>query len=158
EVTDPQTLIEQTTRPLMPRYEMAECDLSITASPDLPFAWCDPRRMRRVIYNLLENALRYTSSVRDDGEVCIYLEAEESFVVCTVVDNGRGIAPNQLKLLGQKFARLVRGEGSPDGMGLGLNFAIGILQLSGGRLTIDSPGEGLGTIVKCYIPRADQHP
>ncbi len=154
--TDLRELVQQTVEPLQPRYELAECNLTVVETPELPLAWCDARRMRRVIHNLLDNALRYTSSVRDDGEVQIHLAAEDTYVICAVIDNGRGIAHDQLAQLGQKFARLVRGEGAPDGMGLGLNFALGILQLSGGYLVIDSPGEGLGTIVKCYIPRADK--
>lgn len=150
--TDLLALVQQAAIPLVPRYELAECVLTITSEPMLPRVWCDGRRMRRVIYNLLENALRYTSSFCDDGVVHVHICAEEEFGVCRIKDNGRGIAHEHLARLGEKFARLARGEGDPDGMGLGLNFAIGIVQLSGGTLTIDSPGEGLGTTVTFRVP------
>lgn len=150
--TDLLTLVQQTAAPLLPRYELAECTLTITADPALPLAWCDGRRMRRVIFNLLENALRYTSSFRDDGAVAVHLSAEEDYLVCAIEDNGSGIHREHLARLGAKFARLARGEGDPDGMGLGLNFAIGIVQLSGGHLTIDSPGAGCGTTVTVRVP------
>lgn len=139
---------------LHPRYNLAECELRIIVDPDIPHAWCDPRRMQRVIYNILENALRYTSCYRDDGVVLLTVTSDNEHVLCKVEDNGRGIAPDDLERLGEKFTRLAQGEGDPDGMGLGLNFAIGIMRLSSGSLTINSPGEGQGTIVTLHIPRA----
>jgi signal transduction histidine kinase len=109
--------------------------------------------LRRVIYNILENAYRYTTSVRDDGCVEISLEATASSITCIIRDNGRGIAADDLEQLGQKFRRLKQGQHDPDGMGLGLNFCIGILQLSGGDLWIASAGEAQGTTVTITLPR-----
>lgn len=68
-------------------------------------------------------------------------------------DNGRGIAADDLEQLGQKFRRLKQSQHDPDGMGLGLNFCIGILQLSGGDLWIASAGEAQGTTVTITLPR-----
>jgi ligand-binding sensor domain-containing protein len=71
----------------------------------------------------------------------------------TFRDNGRGIAADDLEQLGQKFRRLKQGQHDPDGMGLGLNFCIGILQLSGGDLWITSAGEAQGATVTMTLPR-----
>lgn len=148
-------LLNEAVTPLLPRFAVAECQLCIIDPPtDLPPAWCDPRRMRRVFYNLLENALRYTSSVRDDGEVVVRLQAADGAVICQICDNGRGIPPEQIARLGQQFVRLAQGEGLPEGMGLGLNFAMGIAQLSQGKLVVTSAGEGLGTTVTISLPVA----
>ncbi len=155
-VTDFGALVQVVARQLQPRYDLAECALTVTADDDLPAAWCDLRRMQRVVYNVLENAFRYTTSFRDDGVVPVCVISAEDELVCMVQDNGRGIAPTDLKRLGQKFARLARGEGAPDGMGLGLNFAIGIMRLSRGALTIDSPGAGQGTTVTLRLPRVHE--
>lgn len=148
-------LLNEAITPLLPRFVVAECQHQIIDPPaDLPLAWCDPRRMRRVFYNLLENALRYTSSVRDDGEVVVCLQATEEAVVCQICDNGRGIPPEQIARLGQQFVRLAQGENLPEGMGLGLNFAMGIVQLSHGQLVVTSDGEGRGTTVAVSLPVA----
>jgi signal transduction histidine kinase len=156
--TDFGALVRQVAIQLQPRYDLGDCTLTVTIADDLPAAWCDPRRIQRVIYNVLENAFRYTTAVRDDGavQVCVTHAGDE--LVCTVQDNGRGIAPSDLARLGQKFARLGRGEGDPEGMGLGLNFAIGIMRLSQGTLTLTSPGEAQGTTVTLRLPRAHQSP
>lgn len=146
-------LVRELEMQLYPRYSLSDCALRIIVEPGTPDAWCDPQRMRRVVYNLLENALRYTSSYRDDGEVVVTVSHEQERVLCTVQDNGRGIAPENLEQLGKKFTRLAQGEGDPEGMGLGLNFAIGIMRLSHGSLSITSPGEGQGTTVSLAIPR-----
>lgn len=155
EPTDLFALVNEAVAPLLPRFEVAECQLRIAEPPaDLPPASCDPRRMRRVFYNILENALRYTSSVRDDGEVTVHLMAANEAVSCQISDNGRGIPPDKIAHLGRQFVRLASGEGLPEGMGLGLNFAMGIVQLNDGEVIITSRGEGQGTTVTIRLPLA----
>lgn len=149
-------LVQEVIDQVQPRYALADCALTYSIADDTPLAWCDPQRMRRVIYNLLDNALRYTSSYRDDDDSAVHVgityEADE--VVCCVRDNGRGIAPDDLQRLGAKFTRLAQGEQDSEGMGLGLNFCIGILRLSQGSLQITSPGTGQGTMVTVRVPSA----
>lgn len=157
EATDFRQLVNQVVTTLQPRYELMGCVLQVEAElGSTPLAWCDANRMRRVIYNILENALRYTVSYRDDGVVCVFITSYEDYVTCNISDNGRGIAAEDLSELGEKFRRIARGEHDPEGMGLGLNFAIGIMRLSGGSLDITSPGEGLGTTVTLQLPIEEQ--
>lgn len=158
QATDMVALVQQVIHQLTPRYTMSDCRLTLSVPGDVPLAWCDQQRMQRVIYNILENALRYTSSFCDDGDVQVAIRHEPGAVVCDVRDNGRGIAPLDLQRLGAKFTRLAQGEHDPDGMGLGLNFCIGILRLSDGSLTISSPGEGQGTTVTMRVPTTGAHP
>jgi len=54
-----------------------------------------------VIFNVFENAFRYTTAVRDDGVVQIEVRYADDVVLCAVHDNGRGIAPGDLARLGQ---------------------------------------------------------
>ncbi|NJP07363.1 MAG: HAMP domain-containing histidine kinase [Chloroflexaceae bacterium] len=145
-------LVQHVVEQMRPRYEIAECALNLRVSEGVPLAWCDPHRIRRVVFNVLDNALRYTSSCRDDGLVEVTLTYETQRVLCQVRDNGRGIAPDDLQRLGQKFTRLARGEHDTEGMGLGLNFCIGILRLSNGSLDLTSPGLGHGTTVLIRLP------
>ncbi len=145
--TDIQRLLLQVADQLAPSFTLADCRLTLNIPGSLPLIWCDARRIRRVITNVIENALQYTSSFRCDGLVEVSLRQEADEIVCQVSDNGCGIAPHNLKRLGSKFTRLAKGEQDSEGMGLGLNFCIGVLRLSSGSLDITSPGEGQGTTV-----------
>ncbi|HNP71545.1 MAG TPA: GAF domain-containing sensor histidine kinase [Kouleothrix sp.] len=134
---------------------MFGCTLAVEADQGTPPVWCDRRRMARVLYNVLHNAIRY-STVRDDnaaGQVVVAIAPAGEWVECRVSDNGPGIAPEQLAQLGQRFARVADGA-ALEGTGLGLNFSIGIMQLHGGTLRIGSPGLGQGATVTLRLPRA----
>jgi signal transduction histidine kinase len=151
-------MLEQVMLVLWPRYEQKHCEVITHIADDIPPVWCDPDRIRRVLFNVLENALRYTSAYHenlgDNGQVTVSLFPRGAVVVCEVRDNGRGIAPEQLDQLGQRFLRLARGEQDPEGMGIGLYFCMGIVRLSNGTLDIDSAGEGQGTTVTITLPIA----
>jgi signal transduction histidine kinase len=200
-------LVQEVVEQMRPRCALANCELTLEGNDAPLCAVCDPRRLRRVVHNILENAYRYTTSVRDDGHVQVTLAATDQQIICTIRDNGRGIAPDKLELLGQKFLRLRQGQNDPEGMGplkcrlfrrialecgqwnrqrlplqcsifcigtgcgraearpyqkkptpergmgLGLNFSIGILRLNGGNLQVTSAGEGQGTTVTVMLPR-----
>jgi signal transduction histidine kinase len=158
--TDIRTMVEQVVDMILPRYQQAGCSCTIEAGHTLPLAWCDPDRIRRVIFNVLDNAFRYTSFYHADAEtmgyIHIQLTQQQNTLVCVVQDNGCGIAPEKLEQLGQKFYRLAHGERDPEGMGLGLNFCTGVLLLSNGALEITSPGPGMGTTATIRLPIAQQ--
>jgi signal transduction histidine kinase len=152
--TDLRTLVEQVARRFEIQCRMFGCSLSISVEDALPLAWCDARRMTRVLYNVLHNAVKYTT-LREDGAagvVTVTLAQAGSQVVCQVADNGPGIAPEQLARLGQRFARVAGGSSEVEGTGLGLNFCIGIMNLHGGAFEITSPGLGQGALVTLRLP------
>jgi signal transduction histidine kinase len=152
--TDLRALVEQVARRFEIQCRMFGCTLDVNAEDALPPAWCDARRMARVLYNVLHNAVKYTT-VRDDGAagvVTVTLAQEDSQVICRVVDNGPGIAPEQLARLGQRFARVAGGSSKVEGTGLGLNFCIGIMILHGGAFEITSPGPAQGAMVTLRLP------
>jgi signal transduction histidine kinase len=152
--TDLRALVEQVARRFETQCRMFGCTLTIGAEDALPPAWCDARRMARVLYNVLHNAVKYTT-VRDDGAagvVTVTLGHEGSQLFCRVADNGPGIAPDQLARLGQRFARAAGGSRDVEGTGLGLNFCIGIMKQHGGAFEITSPGPGQGALVTLQLP------
>jgi signal transduction histidine kinase len=152
--TDLRALVEQIARRFEIQCRMFGCTLAISAEDALPPAWCDARRMARVLYNVLHNAVKYTT-VRDDGaagRVTVALAHADAQVICRVADNGPGIAPEQLARLGRRFARATGGSRDVEGTGLGLNFCIGIMNLHGGAFEITSPGLGQGALVTLRLP------
>jgi len=152
--TDLRALVDQVAQRFEVQCRMFGCTLAISAEMALPPAWCDARRMTRVLYNVLHNAVKY-STVRDDGAsgaVTVTLAHEPAQLICRVTDNGPGIAPDQLARLGRRFARVASGSTEVEGTGLGLSFCIGIMNLHGGSFEITSPGLGLGATVILRLP------
>lgn len=115
--------------------------------PDLgsPIAG-DANRLKQVLINLLDNALKFTP---EQGTIHIWVEQQGAEVLITVADTGAGIAPDQLPHVTEKF---YKGNERSPGSGLGLAICKEIVHLHGGRLQLESePGEG--TVVRVWLPR-----
>jgi two-component system cell cycle sensor histidine kinase PleC len=106
--------------------------------------------LERMLGNILDNALRFTPG---GGRVTVAAYAADDGVVLEVTDTGIGMPPDRLAQLSQPFAfgdaALTKDR---EGAGLGLAIARTIVELSGGRLAIDSR-VGLGTTVAVSLPR-----
>jgi signal transduction histidine kinase len=109
-----------------------------TGGAALPDVRCDPQRILQALSNLLGNALKVTAS---GGQVAVIVEGVADQVRFTVSDTGRGIEPEDLPHL---FDRFRRGR-SPgyEGSGLGLAIVRGIIEAHGGSVSVESaPGQG----------------
>jgi two-component system sensor histidine kinase BaeS len=112
--------------------------LAAEISDGLPPAMADEPRVRQVVANLLANALRHTPA---GGHVTVRARAtgDRGMLSVEVADTGRGIAP---ELLPRVFDRFVKGEGSA-GSGLGLAICRDIIEAHGGEISITSePSRG----------------
>ena len=108
----------------------------------------DPLRLRQILTNLANNAIKFT----DCGEVRLGVAAEDGTLCFTVSDTGIGIAADKLGSLFQPFSQVddsfTRRYG---GTGLGLAISRQLLQLMGGEITVDSvPGQG--STFRCRLP------
>ena len=103
-----------------------------------------------IVYNLLENAIKYS---REGGVVQIYVIDEKDSVRLTVEDNGVGIAPEDKQRV---FERFYRGDkshsGKIDGTGLGLSIVKRAVAYHGGTVTLESQ-EGRGTEISVVLPK-----
>jgi two-component system, OmpR family, sensor histidine kinase KdpD len=116
----------------------ADGDRVIVSLPaECPTVRADAAQLERVLVNLIENALRYSSP--KPVEVKAAVAGAE--VVVSVVDHGPGLTPAERESIFEPFAR---GHGAGErGSGLGLAIAWGFAELNGGRLWVDSvPGRG----------------
>jgi signal transduction histidine kinase len=120
-------------------------DRGVTLALDLPAAlpgvMADRRRIAQVLGNLITNALRHT---QQGGCVTLTAAACEGGVEVAVSDTGRGIAPEDLPYI---FERFWRGEKSRSraggGTGLGLAITRQLVEMHGGRIHVESePGRG----------------
>lgn len=112
----------------------------------------DPNRLQQVVSNLLSNAIKFTPR---GGKVEILLERVNSHVEVTVTDTGKGISPDFLPHVFDRFrqadASTTRSFG---GLGLGLSIVKQLVELHGGTVRAKSAGEGLGATFTVSLPLA----
>jgi PAS domain S-box-containing protein len=131
-------LIEQVLAEMQPRAQGHTLAADVPA--DLPEVWADERRVRQVLHNLIENALKYSSG----GQVAVRARREGEAVHVAVSDQGIGIRADQLERIFERFYQ-VDGAATrrAGGVGLGLSICKGIVEAHGGRIWAESaPGQG----------------
>src|SRR6185436_14689419 len=110
----------------------------------------DPDRLQQVFWNLLSNAIKFTSQ---GGKVLVRLERADSNLEITISDTGQGIAR---VLLPYVFDRFRQSDSSSSrthgGLGLGLAIVRQLVELHGGTVSAESPGEGEGSTFKVRLP------
>jgi len=134
------------------KKKLAEKRLEIVLdlAPDLPMIRADEGRLQEVLYNLLDNAVKYA---REEGEVRLRAEQVGDEVALSVSDSGVGIGENDLPRIFERFYRVDKAR-SPEGIrgtGLGLAIVKHIAQLHGGRVKAESQ-LGRGTTVRVLLP------
>lgn len=111
----------------------------------------DPERIREVLTNLIDNALKFTT----EGGVTVTITGDEKSVTVSVADTGPGINPEDIKHLFQKFYRIdSSATRTVGGTGLGLYLCRQIIELYGGRIWAESQ-PGKGSVFFFTLPRAD---
>jgi signal transduction histidine kinase len=116
------------------------------AGDDRVLVICDPTRLRQVLGNLLENAVKNSPS---ESPVDLTVARAADAVRVTVRDHGSGIAPADRERIFEKYTRA--GVGLTRGTGLGLFLARQIVQAHGGRIWVDDT-EGAGTTIVFTLP------
>lgn len=113
----------------------------VSFSPGFPVVDADSGHIRRVLFNLLDNAIKYSP---EGGLVVVHGETSESEAIISVADQGQGIAPEHLNRLFERFFRVKFVTGyHVAGSGLGLPIARNIVEAHGGRIWAESKvGEG----------------
>jgi PAS domain S-box-containing protein len=129
-------------------------DMVLSIAPGTGFVACDALKTLRAIINIIGNAIKFTP---EGGRVDVGLSREASprgALVVDITDNGIGIAPQHLPRVTEKYFRA--GE-HVSGAGLGLSIAKEIVELHGGRLTVQSPPpqRERGTWVSISLPAAE---
>lgn len=113
----------------------------VNLPPELPPVYADPLRLERVLYNLLENAVKYSP---EGGEIGVTVRPEGEELVIGVSDQGVGISPADQAKLFTPFQRLEESRpGGARGVGLGLLVCQRLVEAHGGRIWVESePGRG----------------
>lgn len=118
--------------------EHKHIDLQLSVPDNLVKVWVDPRLIETVVYNLMSNAIKFTS---DGKRVSLSIRQDEAFTDIVVSDQGRGISAADMPELFKRYTILSNNELSGTGIGLSLSYEF--VKLHQGDLTVDSePGRG----------------
>ncbi len=125
-------------------------DIALTVSGDSGKIYGVKHLLFEVIYNLCDNAVKYTP---DGGKVEVNISETEKEVTLTVSDNGIGIAPEHHSRIFERFYRVDKSHSKKSGgTGLGLSIVKHAVQYHGGKILLQSE-IGNGTIVTVVIPK-----
>ena len=109
--------------------------LQLELPPSLPLVQADSARIRQVVANLLDNALKFTPK---GGKIRLRAYSRDAHLVIEIQDSGPGIAEADQSRLFEPYQRLARDKGRVSGLGLGLALSKRLVELHGGQIWVKS--------------------
>ena len=135
ETVDITTLLREVVSEMMPVAQRSKQSLVIELPASLPALDADKDRIRQVLLNLLNNAIKFTPT---GGRITLGAQRDGSNLVVAVSDTGPGVTEEQQKHLFEPYYRIEDGRERLSGLGLGLSLAKSIVELHGGRIWVRS--------------------
>jgi signal transduction histidine kinase len=152
-------LVEETVAAMAPAAQAGGISVRAEIDPQLLPAHANPERIQRVLFNLIQNAIRHTPA---DGSVTVRAASAGSRVEIEVADTGKGIAADDRERVFEPFQQGADRASRTDGSaGLGLAISRAIVEAHGGRIWIvDEPGDdgGAGARVRFSLPADTPEP
>jgi signal transduction histidine kinase len=143
-------LIDETVEAMKPQGQAKRVAIRAELHGPLAPTRADPEKLQRVLFNLIQNAIRHTPA---DGSVTVRAEDSPAGVEIQVADTGHGIDPADRARVFEAFYRAGPDKSrSTPGAGLGLAISRSIIEAHGGRIWLES--EGVGTQVRLILPVA----
>lgn len=128
-----------------------DINLDLAVSGTIPLVFAERSSLERIIFNLIENAIKYTPNT---GRVSVFLNSLGEEVFLKVIDTGIGIPKESLSLIFNRFYRVDNsGSSVLGGTGLGLSIAKELADLHNGRITVSSASNA-GSEFTLYLPVA----
>ena len=129
--------------------------IKVETPAEAVFVEADPVRLEQVIWNLLNNSVKFTPR---DGCIAVTLHTEADEIVLTVEDNGQGIDSTFLPQIFEIFRQADSSTNrSQSGMGIGLAVVQQLVELHGGSVTAHSDGLGQGASFTIRLPRSAEN-
>lgn len=131
------------------RFAEKRIRVDVGVAPDVPVLRADETRLQEILYNLLDNALKYTEP---GGQIRLRAERRDGQVVLSVSDTGIGIPEGDLPRIFERFYRADKARSRElGGTGLGLSIVKHIAQMHGGSVEAESQ-RGRGTTIRVILP------
>lgn len=143
-------MVREMVRDLLPNANKKKLQLEFEepAQP-LPHAVVDRQRIRQVMLNFIDNAIKYTPAGRID--VTVRRQGDE--LIFAVTDTGKGLQPEEMNRLFSKFTRVGGADRfHTEGTGLGLYVAKQMVEEHHGRVEVESPGPNEGSTFSMHLP------
>ncbi len=154
ETIDLISVIRSAIAAIMPSVEAKKIDLQSSFAPNIGKIEGDDDRLHQVFLNILSNAVKFTP---DGGRIDVRVTEKDSNVEAEISDNGKGINPEFLPFVFERFSQadnsLTRQIG---GLGLGLAIARHLVELHGGTVGAKSEGETRGAVFTISLPSVTQ--
>ena len=134
------------------RRSLGTRDIRIALDPELPMLQLDFVLIEQVVYNLLDNAAKYSP---ENSTISVRGLRGDAEVVLQIIDEGAGIPSNDLERIFEKFYRVTDGALEQGGTGLGLAVCRGFIEALGGSITASNRTDRSGAILTLRLPTAD---
>jgi two-component system sensor histidine kinase KdpD len=128
---------------------LARHKVSLELAADLPMLQLDAVLFEQVLFNLLDNAAKYSPT---DTTISIRSLRERDSVLLQVADEGEGIPPTELESVFDKFYRVQKGDHVRPGTGLGLAISRGFVEAMHGRITAANRSDRSGAVLTVRLP------
>jgi signal transduction histidine kinase len=149
EIVDVADLLQQIMTSMKLQFEKYQAQVNIQTSGTDFIITADRLHLTSVVYNLLDNALKYS---REEPQINVHLEQQNGHFNLFVQDNGIGIAPAYQQRIFDKFFRVPTGDvHNVKGYGLGLHYVASVVQQHGGSIVVESTA-GRGSCFKIILP------
>jgi PAS domain S-box-containing protein len=144
------SVIEQAVQTIQPAADAKGVSLRTNMPHKIGQITGDPARLQQVVWNLLSNAVKFTSQ---GGHVEARLERVDPYICITVSDTGKGISPDFLPYVFDRFRQADASSAKRyGGLGLGLALVKYLVELHGGTIEAASAGEGQGATFNIMLP------
>ncbi len=152
ETVSPAVSIENAIETVRIDADAKSIEISVAAPDEMLFLQADPVRLEQIIWNLLNNSVKFTPR---RGRIEVRLEEAEDDIVLTVSDSGQGIDTSFLPHIFEIFRQADSGTNrSQSGMGIGLAVVQQLVELHGGTVNAFSAGTGKGATFTIRLPRS----
>lgn len=143
------SMIEPLIEAVYPTAQSRSIEIDVELEKSAKWVHGDPNRLQQVVNNLIQNALKFTP---EGGRVSVKLNYHNGIALITVSDTGKGIDPQFLPLVFERYRQGREAKDRRAGLGLGLTIARHIVEMHGGSITVESEGEDRGSTFTVILP------
>lgn len=142
-------VVEEVSTSMRLQFEKRKAELDITSSGDTNLEG-DRLHLVSVLFNMLDNALKYTA---DNPKIAVDIKGDENSLQLTIADNGIGVPPEYQHRIFEKFFRVPHGNvHNAKGYGLGLSYVAHVVEQHKGTIKVE-PNEGRGSRFVITLPK-----